>query len=51
MENDTREGILGCVEKVDGIDIVLKNKPGGVYNGEIFFKSKKKIRFGSLFGL
>lgn len=27
--------------KVDGIDIVLKNKPGGVYNGEIFFARKK----------
>ena len=37
MENDTREGFLGCMGKVDGTDIVLKNKPGGVYNGEIFF--------------
>lgn len=37
MENDTREGFLGCMGKVDGTDIVLKNKLGGVYNGDIFF--------------
>lgn len=28
--------------KVDGTDIVLKNKPGGVDNGKIFFTQKKK---------
>ena len=41
MENDTREGFLGCIGKVDGTDIILKNKPGGVYNGEIFLTRKK----------
>ena len=42
MKNDSREGFLGCVGKVDGTDIVLKYKPGGVYDGEIFFTRKKK---------
>ena len=42
MKNDFREGFLGCVGKPDGTDIVLKNKPGGAYNGEIFFTRKKK---------
>ena len=42
MENDTREEFLGCVGKVDGTNIVLKNKPEGIYNGEIVFTRKKK---------
>lgn len=37
MKNDTREGSLGCVRKVNDTDIVLKNKPGDIYNREIFF--------------
>lgn len=42
MENNQREGFLGCVGKVDGTDIALKHKPGGIYNGEIFFTRKKR---------
>ena len=41
MKNDSREGFLGCVGKLDSTDIALKNKPGGAYNGEIFFTRKK----------
>ena len=37
MENDTQKGFLGCVRKIDSIDIILKNKSRGVYNREIFF--------------
>lgn len=37
MKNDSRKGFLGCMGKVDGTDIVLKYKPGGVYNREVFF--------------
>lgn len=42
MENDQREGFFGCVGKVNGIDIVLKHKPGKVYNKKIFYIRKKR---------
>ena len=37
MQNDTQKGFLNCMGKVDGTDIILKNKLGSVYNGKIFF--------------
>lgn len=40
MSNDAREGFLEAVGKIDGMDIVLKYKPGGNYN-EVFFTRKK----------
>lgn len=42
MENDYCKRFLGCVEKVDGKDIVLKHKSGGIYNREIFYNWKKR---------
>lgn len=44
IENVIGEGFLGCVRKVDGTNIILKNKPGVFYNKKIFF-IQKKIRF------
>lgn len=41
INNDGREGFLGAVGKIDGTDIVLNHKPGGIYNGETFFTRKK----------
>lgn len=42
LQNDDREGFIGCIGKVDGTDIVLEYKPGGVYEGEQFFSRKKR---------
>ena len=43
LANDTREsGFIGVVGKVDGTDIVLSTKPGGRYDGELFFNRKKR---------
>lgn len=33
MKNSDREGFLGAVGKLDGTDIVLKFKPGGIFKG------------------
>lgn len=41
MKNSDRERFLGSVGKLDGTDIVLKFKPGGIFKGEIFFNRKK----------
>lgn len=41
MRNSDREGFLGTVGKLDGTDIVLKFKPGGIFKEEIFFNRKK----------
>lgn len=41
MNNDSREGFLGAVGKIDVTDIVLKHKPGGIYEGETSFTRKK----------
>lgn len=35
-------GFLGVVGKIDGTDIVLETKPGGQYEGELFFNGKKR---------
>lgn len=47
MKNQDREGFLGAVEKVDGTDIVLWYKPGGVFHGEhfSFLQSKKTLLY------
>ncbi len=37
MRNQDRGGFLGVIEKVDGTDIVLQYKPGGVFHGEYFY--------------
>ena len=42
MRNQDREGFLGAIGKVDGTDIVLKYKPGGVFHGEHFYTRKKR---------
>lgn len=42
MKNSDWEGFLGVVGKLDGTDIVLKFKPGGIFKGEIFFNRKKR---------
>ena len=31
-----RERFSGAVDKVDGTDIVLKYKPGGIFDGKMF---------------
>lgn len=41
MNNNSRERFLGVVGKINGIDIILKYKPGGIYKGETFFTRKK----------
>lgn len=41
MINNDREGFLGTVGKIDGTDIILKHKPGGIYDGETFSQEKK----------
>lgn len=43
MKNNNKKRFLGCMEKVDSIDIVLKYKSRDVYNKEIFFTQKKKF--------
>lgn len=43
MKNSDREEFLGVVGKLDGTDIVLEFKPGGVFKGEIFFNRKKRF--------
>lgn len=42
IKNSDREGFLGAVGKLDGTNIVLKFKPGGIFKGEIFFNRKKR---------
>ena len=42
LRNDTREGFIGAIGKVDGTDIVLHYKPGGKYLGETFWNQKKR---------
>lgn len=42
MTNMERQGFGGVVGKVDGTDIVLKYKPGGVFDGEMFWNRKKR---------
>ena len=42
MRNQDREGCLGAIGKVDGTDIVLQYKPGGVFHGEHFYTRKKR---------
>lgn len=37
MKNCDQEGFLGSVGKLDGIDIMLKFKPGEIFKREIFF--------------
>lgn len=51
MENITQEGFLGCVEKINSTNIVLKNKPESVYNGEIFFIRKKNTLWISVLSM
>ena len=42
MKNSDWERFFIAVGKLDGIDIVLKFKPGGIFKGEIFFNRKKR---------
>ncbi len=41
MRNQDRGRFLGVIGKVDGTDIVLQYKPGGVFHGEHFYSRKK----------
>lgn len=42
FENDTREGFIGAVGKIDGTDVVLEYKPCGDYQGESFLNRNNK---------
>lgn len=41
MKNQDRERFFGIVGKVDGTDIILQYKPGGIFHGKHFCKRKK----------
>lgn len=41
MKNNDRERFLGAVGKLDGINIMLKLKPGGIFKKRNFFQLKK----------
>lgn len=41
MRNQDRKGFLGAIRKVDGTDIILQYKPGGVFHGKHFYTRKK----------
>lgn len=43
MKNNQHESFLGCVKKVDSTNIILKYKPEGICNGEIFLLRKKDM--------
>lgn len=37
MKNNNKKRFLDFIEKIDDINIVLKYKPGNIYNRKIFF--------------
>ena len=51
MRNQDREGFLGAIGKVDGTDIVLQYKLGGVFHGEHFYMRKKRYSIDLCAGL
>ena len=50
MNHHSREGFLGAVGKIDGTGIVLKHKPGGIYNGDFFYQ-KRGLYTGLMCGM
>lgn len=42
MRNQNRSGFLRAIGKVDGTDIVLQYKPGGIFHGKHFYTRKKR---------
>lgn len=46
IENNTWKRFLGCIKKINSIDIVLKNKLKSIYNEKkILFKKKYALNF------
>lgn len=42
MRNQDQKEFFGAIEKVDGIDIILQYKPGGVFYGKHLYTRKKR---------